>query len=784
MKERYLVALLGLVLGGMLMGGCNVAKHLPANERLYVGTDVYVKGDSSVSADEQKTLKGQLKDMARPRANKTLFGYPYKVALYYLMGEPKRENDFRAWFRKKFGEQPVLASAKAISSNETVMMAFLENEGYFRSEVDGRLEEIKGYQAKAVYDATVRPRYYIDSVGFLIDSSVIRKELATIRDRTLLKKGDPYRFEVIKGEQARISDRLRLRGYYYFQPDYVAVLVDSATGNHRVRMYIALKPDMPAAAEVPYRIRDIYVYPSYSLNRAERDTNQQNAYVHEGIHVVDPNGTYKPELFTDVVGFRSGQVYNNRVQDLTLSRFISLGPYKFVRNRFEPAVQGDSAVLDVHYYLTPYPKKSIRLELAGLTKSNNLAGSQLTLSWRNRNALRRAELLTINGTAGFEVQVGGGVQQPVTNNRFGIEANLTFPRLVSPIRFRFYRRQVLPKTNVQLGYEFISRRTLYNLNSFKGSFGYIWRTSFRMEHTFQPFNVNYVNTSGITDRFIDLLLEADPSTFQQYFNVLTAEQLILSTIYSFNFNSSPRTSTPHTYRLNINLEPAGNLAGLVVRKRDDFGNKELFGVPFYQFFRADFDNRHYFHVTPGLTWASRVFAGVGIPYGNTPYGNAPQLPFIRQYFAGGSTSIRAFRPRAVGPGTYSRNANGQRILLLQDGGGDVKLEFSTELRQRLTQYLQGALFLDVGNVWMYADETTYGPGSKFSKDFYKQLAVGTGVGLRIDLSFFVLRFDLAFPLRKPWLDESQRWVFDEVKPGNKAWRQENLILNVAVGYPF
>ncbi|GAA4405762.1 BamA/TamA family outer membrane protein [Nibrella viscosa] len=783
MKQQYGIALLGLLLGGMLLGGCNVAKHLPANERLYVGTDIYVKGDSGVSAAEQKTLKGQLKELARPKPNKTLFGYPYKVWLYYLMGEPRRENDFRAWFRRKLGEPPVLASAKAISSNKTVMTAFLENEGYFRSAVDGRLEEIKGYQARAIYEATVQPRYYIDSVRFLIDSTTIRKELVAIRNRSLLKVGNPYRFEVIKAEQERISEMLHRRGFYYFQPNYVAVLVDSTTGDHRVRIYIALKPDMPEAAEIPYQIRDIYVYPSYSIRGAERDTNQRNATAYQGLQIVDPGNYYKPELFANVIGFRPGMRYNSRIQDLTLSRLISLGTFKFARNRFEPSLQGDSAVLDVHYYLTPYPKKSVRLEIAGLTKSNNLAGSQLTLSWRNRNALRRAELLTINGTAGFEVQIGGGVQ-PVTNNRLGLEANLTFPRLVLPFRFRYDRRQVLPKTNVQLGYEFISRRTLYNLNSVKASFGYIWRTDFRLEHTFQPFNINYVNTFGITDRFIDLLLDADPATFQQYFNVLTARQLILSTIYSFNFNSSPRTAGAYTYRLNVNLEPAGNLAGLLIQNRNEDGNKTIAGVPFAQFFRADIDNRHYFHLNPGLTWANRIFAGIGIPYGNTPYGNAPQLPFIRQYFAGGSTSLRAFRPRAVGPGSYSRTAGGQRILLLQDGGGDVKLEFGTELRQRLTQYLQGALFLDVGNVWMYADETTYGPGSKFTKEFYKQLAVGTGVGLRIDLSFFVLRFDLAFPLRKPWLAEDQRWVFDEIAPGSRAWRRDNLILNVAVGYPF
>jgi len=757
------------------LSSCNISKYLPANERLFAGSKIQMRGDSGVSAAEQKTLQGQLEDLARPKPNGRILGFPFKVWAYYFIGEPRNEHGFRAWMRRRFGEPPVLASAKAVSSNQRVFVSALESQGYFRSEVSGQLAE-KGYEATAVYDVLVRPQYRIDSVAFLPDSSEAGRAMVRLDERSLLKKGDPYRFDRIRAEQDRISQRLRTQGFYYFQPDYVAVLADSGIGQHRIRLFLALKPEMPAAARVPYSIRNVFIYPTYTLTGAANDTNRTLAYqTPDAFYVVDSAHRYKPQLFKDVVGLRPGRRYNSRAQDLTLSRFINLGAFKFVRNRFEPDFQGDSAVLDVHYYLTPFPKKSARLEIGAVSRSNNFTGSQLTLSWRNRNSLRRAELFTINGNAGIEFQVGGG-PQGVTNYRYGLEGNLAIPRLVSPFPIRYDRRQLLPKTTITLGYDLLVRENLYHLNSFRAAYGYAWQRNARTELVFQPFTINYVRTSRFGDRFFELL--ADPNTPNEYLTFIQDDQLILGNQFSFSFNSSPRTSSRYTYRVGFNAETAGNVASLFLKRVGVTGRRELFNVPYAQYARVDLDNRHFFKLTPGLTWASRLLAGVGVPYGNSD-----KLPFVRQFFAGGSTSIRAFRPRAVGPGTYHRVGEG-RPLLLQDGGGDIRLEGSTELRAQLNRYLQGALFLDVGNVWMYQDTLTFGPGARFTPAFYKQLAVGTGAGIRFDFSYFVLRFDLAFPLRKPWLPEGQRWVADQLAPGNRAWRRENLILNVAVGYPF
>ncbi|GAB2599977.1 BamA/TamA family outer membrane protein [Spirosoma areae] len=769
-----------------LLNACNIAKHLPTNERLYTGTDIVVQADSLVSKDDQGALKDQLTALARPRPNKQLFGYPYKVGLYYLFGEPKKPKGFRAWFRRKFGEEPVLASAKAISSNIPVMKATLQNEGYFGSNVTGSLKE-EGYKARGVYMVDVEPRFYIDSVAYYVDSSAVRKALRFAGRRTIFKKGDPYRFDNIKLERERISQLIKQRGFYYFLPDYLGVLADNDSVSHRTVLTFYIKPDIPEAAAVPYSIRDVFIYPNYNLSTAQSDTNKRRAnQTEELFRVVDSTRLFNPKLFRDIVTVRPGERYNSRAQDLTLSRFINVGAFKFVRNRFDPDQQGDSAVLDVHYYLTPYPKKSVRVEVDGTSRSNNFTGSQVILSWRNRNALKRAELLTINGNAGIEFQVGGG-DQNVTNYRLGADALLSFPRLVSPIRFLYDQRQALPKTNATLGYQTIIRGGLYRINSFQTSFGYAWRQNQQIEHVFQPFNANYVYVpiSSIGQGFRDIQEDTlvPGIVKQQYQNtVFKSDQLILSTLYTFNYNSSPRSASPTTFKLTANVETAGNLVSLFVHEiKPDQERKVVFGVPYAQYVRFDVDTRFYRRLTKNITWANRLFAGIGIPYGNS---ETYQIPFTKQYFVGGANSIRAFRPRAIGPGLFTRDTI-RNLPAFQEGGGDIKLEANTEVRVKFNKFLEGAVFFDAGNVWTYYDIPEFSESNElFKSDFYKQIALGTGVGIRIDLSYFLIRLDLATPLRKPYKTNGSEWVIDQINFGNRDWRKQNLVFNIAVGYPF
>lgn len=782
-SQRLLLSALLLTLAA-----CNVAKRLPPGEKLYVGAEFDVKGAPEVTKGQMKDVKAGLANLARPRPAKTLFGFPYKVWLYYVLKEEKKQNTTK----RKFGEPPVFASARALSANETVFRAFLENEGYFRSGVSGEFVDKRGYQAVARYTVGVAPRYAFDTVRFLSDSTAAGKALRRAARQSLLRPGKPYRFEAIQAERERVSQFMKRQGFYYFLPDYLAVLADSAVGDHRVKPYLALKPDVPAAARLPYTMRNVYIYPNYSLGGSGFDTSRRNAHTvptdtaMRRFFIVDSARLYKNELFRDVVSLRPGRRYSARQQDLTLARFINLNVFKYVRNRFQPigdttARQLDTAQLDVHYYLTPYPKKSVRLEVAGTSKSNNLTGSQVTLSWRNRNTFRRAELLTVNANAGIEWQVGGRALGGVANYRYGLNTTLSLPRLLVPFRVNYDRRQDLPKTNITLGSELLRRQGLYDLFSTSAAFGYAFRTSAQTEHTVTPLGATIVNVFNYTDEFFNQIDTAAANgnklVFRQLLNLLNSNQFILSSLYTFTHNSSPRTNSPYSYRLTGSVEPAGNLAGLLVQNRNAAGQKTLFGQAFAQYVRLDFDARQYWKLTPGLTWATRAFAGAGFSYGNFTY-----MPFVKQYFVGGSTSVRAFRPRAIGPGTVQPASDG--LPLLQDGGGDIKVEANTELRGILNKYLQTALFVDAGNVWMYKDQELYGAGSVFSSKFLRELAVGAGVGLRIDVQYFLLRFDLATPLRKPYLPDGQRWVLRDINFRDREWRRENLVLNIAVGYPF
>jgi outer membrane protein assembly factor BamA len=773
------------LLTSIFVQSCNVAKKLPAGEKLYVGADFVLNTDSTVSSDEKGRLEEQLTELVRPRPNKQLFGFPYKVAMYYFIGEPKKENGFRASLRRRFGEAPVLASARGLTANSTLMANVLENQGYLRSQVGGEFVDVNSYKTKARYTAQVPQRYLIDSVSFIGDSTLVARAMFNTSPRSALKPGDPFVIDVVSAEKQRIADALKQRGFYYFLPDYVVMLTDTAVGNHKVRFYVAIKPDMPEAAKIPYYIRNIYIFPNYTLANASQDTNRAEAYrppvtnpADTGrslrrFFIVDSARLYKPQLFNDVIGLRPGRRYNSRVQDLSLSRLVNLGTFKYVRNRFDPVGRfgRDSALFDVSYFLTPQPRRSIRLELSGNSRSNNLAGTLFTVSWIARNFLGRAEQLVVNATAGIDLQIGAA-GRGVTNFRYGADATLSFPRLVSPFTIRYDRRQVLPKTNVSVGYELLQRDSLYNLSSFRASFGYAFRTSNRVEHSFNPLNINYVHSFNFGQKFYEAL--GDTLTAGPFYRLIE-DQLILSSLYSLNITSPPTGNRRYSNRWTLNIEPAGNLAGLFVKK-NELDYKNIIGVPFAQFIRLDLDTRHYFQLNKSLVWANRFFGGIGVPYGNSA-----ELPFVRQYFVGGANSVRAFRPRAVGPGTFANI--GSRVLF-QDGGGDIKLEANTELRAKLGSFFQLAAFVDAGNVWSYSDESTYGPGSQFSNDFIKQLAIGGGLGLRIDLSYFLIRADLATPFQKPYLPEGERWVLNQINFRSRDWRRDNLLLNIAVGYPF
>ena len=516
----------------------------------------------------------------------------------------------------------------------------------------------------------------------------------------------------------------------------------------------------------------VFIFPNYRLNANRTDTNRQVKYLYGGFYLVDPREKFKPQLFPRILRFDSGDVYNRTDHNLTLSRLINLDVFKFVKNRFElsPNSEGDTGRLNTYYYLTPLPKKSLQGEVSGNTKSNNYVGSLITLTFKNRNIFKGAEHFSIYGNVGSEIQYSG-YQSGYNTYRLGGGIAFTIPKFVVPF-FKFNTTNAfVPKSKIELSYDLLNKRKLYTLNSFKGELGYLWKPNLKVQQEFNLFSINYVRALNVTQIFKDSLLE------NPILKHAIDTQFIVGSNYSYTIDPFVNDPFGTGFYFNGIADLSGNVAGLFLKEDPVTKKKRIFGAPISQYVKMQTDLRYYIAFTKATRLANRLIIGLGYPYGNSD-----QLPYIKQFFIGGNNSIRAFRSRSIGHGTY-RPPNADSVTFFADESGDIKLEFNTELRMKVNNIIEGAFFIDAGNIWLY-NKDTLRRGAEFSKDFLNQLAVGTGIGLRINLTILLLRLDIGMPLREPWLPPGERWVLNKINFSSRDWRRKNLVLNLAIGYPF
>lgn len=745
---------------------CSGTKNLPEGELLYVGAKVKVEDDATPKKD-RKELKKELQAIVRPKPNGSFLGLRPKLFIYKLAGNPKKQKGFRYWLKTKVGEAPVYFSKVDLEYNKLVLQNHAENNGYFntRSTADSTRH---GKKAEAIYTVIPKRQYLIRDIKFPIDSTVLSNTIRNTKDRTLLKKDQGYSLTTIKEERLRIDARLKEKGFYYFAPDYLKVQVDSTVADHQVDLIVKVKKEASKLSQIQYRINDIIVYPNYSINGDSLVATPDAVVKHNDITIIDHEKLFKPRIFDRTLYFKKGDFYNRTNHNLSLNRLVNLGTFKFVKNEFKVA-DTIGNYLDAYYYLTPLPKKSIRVEVLAKTNSANYTGTELNVNWSNRNVFKGAELLTISAFGGLEVQISG-LNNGFNVYRFGTEANLVWPRIISPFHF-VSSSGFVPKTKATLGYEFQNRTKLYSLQTFKGSFGYLWKENERKEHQFNITEITYASPKNVTPLYQEQI--AANASLEK----VIEKQLIFGPTYSYTYTNTMEKRRKHTFYYKASLDLAGNIAGLATGANLKKGDTiKVFSVPFSQFVKVENEFRHYLKLGGESQLASRIIAEAGFAYENSN-----EMPFIKQFFNGGTNSIRAFRARSIGPGSYDGTTNANTFL--PDQSGDLKLEFSTEYRAKIYNIVKGALFLDAGNIWLLKDNPEK-PGAQFSKAFLKELAVGVGAGLRFDFSFLVLRTDLAFPIRKPYLPEGQRWVLDQVSFGNSSWRKENLVFNLAIGYPF
>jgi len=757
-----------LILIYLLLAACSGLKHLPKGDKLYTGAEIKLE---STDKYNKKFIKSIAVTAVRPAPNKRFLGMRPKLWMYMKAGENPKSN-FKKWF-KKTGEAPVLISSVKPLITAAIIDAKFFNIGIFKSHTEFNIVE-KKQTAKVIYTSHIHKPYTIKDINFTISDDSLKYTILKENDKSFIKPGQEYNLDILKNERVRIDALLKNNGYFYFNPDYLLFKADTSNINNTISFTLKLKDSIPSNALTVYRINNVFINQNFSLRERGADstieTTKYQNYVFSG---KESEMNIRPKVILRSVYLKKNEIYSRQNHNITLNRLMSMGNFKFVQLKFSDSDTTAPGYLDVTILMTTMPNHTFRAELDIVSKSNNYTGPQMNLSLLNRNTFRGAELLNLNMAGSFEAQLSGK-DKNLFSYSLNPQVELTFPRFLIPFNLKRSSSVYIPKTRFSLSYNFLKRVNYFNMRTFQFIYGFKWKENIRKEHELNPINVSYTSIGNQSVAFTELLA-SNPFLKKSY-----EEQFIAGGNYSFTYNEQTSPGKKMQYYLNTTAETAGNLFSLAKliggTKTSSADPSKVVGSIYSQFVKLSIDARGYYNFRDKNKLAMRVFAGVARPFGNSSI-----LPYTRQFFSGGPNSLRAFQINSVGPGTFYQTSNNKGFLQL---GGDIKLEMNGEYRFNIYRFLKGAMFVDAGNVWLEkSNPANTGSPFLFSK-FMKEMAVGAGFGLRVDVSFFILRFDLATPLKKPWLEENHRWVINQIDFASSTWRRENLILNVAIGYPF
>jgi outer membrane protein insertion porin family len=783
--SRYLNVLSIFIL--VTLSGCSASKYLAEDQSFYAGSEI--KFDAQGKVGGKKELERDLDALIVPAPNTEILGMRPGVWLFFRERDANKKKGLKAFIRRKFGQVPVLISDIKPEQTAKLLEGELQNQGYFKSEVEYRVKK-RRKESKVIYDVLLYPPYRLRNINFpKPKDSLYSAIIGTLKEKTILKPDQRYQLARLQAEQVRIESEVENFGLFYFDDKHLIFEADSTVGTKQIDLRLRLEEGIPAKAKRIYHIAEVNVFPDYTL---ETDTTalKTSTSAVDSFRYHDVTGKFKPHIVTDVINLRQGRTYRRQDHELTLSHLMDLGVFKFVNIQYAE-VHPDSNLLITNIYLTPLKKRSIRAEFQVTSKSNSFAGPGLELTYTDRNFFRGGELFQVRLTSSYEVQLSKRISGPLNSFELGAETSLTIPRFISPIRIDYSSKKYLPKTDFRFGFNFQNRVGFFTLNSLNLAAGYNWRESEHKSHELYPVDINFMQTFGESQEFNDILLK------NRFLQSSFEDQFILGSRYSYTLNTQlkpdllsefeERKYKTHSLYFNGTIQIAGNIVNAIQQRahRNEEGPFMLFHAPYSQFVRGDIDFRHYWQLDVHNKLASRLIIGTGYAYGNSEV-----LPYIKQFSIGGSNSLRAFPARSIGPGAYSVLTDENflppsEIPSFVDQRGDIKLEGNVELRFDIIKAFKGALFVDAGNIWLWKDPEEPGSQREFKTDmFASQLAVGTGLGFRFDFNFFVLRFDTAFPLRKPYLEPGNRWVLDEIDFSSSRWRGDNIVFNIAIGYPF
>lgn len=773
-KNLYIII---AALGFLALQSCSYTKLVPDYQSLLWKNKIYVNGKEGAPSEAENILKQQ------PN-NKFLVGFARPELAFYNWGNGKEGNLFT-----KIGEKPVIIDSTRVAAGATQLQDWYFNKGYFNAVSTYQIDSIGKQKAKASYYVTTNNRYQINQITYQSRTKELESLVSEVLAKdSLIKKGDPYDAALLEKLRTNIAQLARNTGYFGFSKNYIRYDADTFLVGDMVNIKLIIDQANVEVGDSSYTqnhqqyyIKNIFILPDYRYgdSMAGKDTITESGYTY-----VYDSLRYRPRYLSDAVHLETGNRYNEDNVKETYSHIVSYKAFQLSDITFSPSGTADALghpYLNGYINLTPLTKNSLNLEPEFTTSAGTSFGVNGTVGWTIRNLFKGGEALTINLNSGFELTANPGTD----NTRslafeLGTEAILEFPRFLLPFNTQgILPKRMRPASEIGLYYSILNRQQ-FKRQTFGSRLSYTWKESGRKAHKVDLVDITYSRVSSIEPSFEEQLTDIQRQAFTSEF--------ISATRYTYTFNENLTTKRKNPRYFKGLIEVAGNTMNLldnidgVGEINEGNGATTIFNVQYFQYSKFEVDGRYHWNIGKKQSWVQRVYSGYILPYGNskiaTDTGVARVPPFSKYLYMGGSNDMRAWVAYRLGAGT-EYNTNYSTGTDNTFATGTFKLLLQSEYRFPIVSYLQGALFLDAGNIWLTGGLQNEQTDLKLD-DFYRQLAVGGGVGFRLDFDFFVIRFDIGMKLRDPaLLDSNEQWVFLTQPNFVRNWTY-----NFALGYPF
>ena len=756
--------LLAIIL--LLIAGCSNTRFLVEDQLLYTGQEgVHITGEhEGVRPAKLKQLlqKGNVQKPNNSVLDRRIL--PPVGLWVYNYWQDDEQKKIKHWIFKTVSKPPVLISDIQPDMRAQNMENDLFDQGYFSARAWPVVDTSERNPRKARVAYFIEPGEPYRYAGIDFDSTLENIDTLITREefRGQIGPGDQYNLDKLKKARNDLARAFQDRGYFYFNQDHIQLEADTALGNSRMYLVVKSNGELPASVISRYNIDSIRIY----ITRSSDSTGSMlQSSIYDDFSIFSTGDYLEPEVIRKALFIKAGDQYSYTAYQNTITRLNNLGVFSYVRITYEDPDQDEIRhLLDVRIDLIMADQINLSLEADMVMKSTGFLGPGVSATIAHNNTFKGAEKIQISPTGAIEWQWGSKQESQLGTFSYelGVNSSLTFPRLILPDIRSGLNHIINQETSVNLNFNILNRTNYYNMFSALTSYKFSWGKRKEIRQSFSPVYLNSVSLLATTPAFDSVIND------NIYIRKSFEEQFIIGMKYDFSYDNTYKQQ-PHNIFFQAGISSSGNLLDLftgIGKKAADRPYKILNTV-YSQHFKVTTDFRYYINGY-NKTLATRLFAGIGLPYLNSTV-----LPYVEQFFSGGAYSIRGFTARTLGPGSY-HEVESSYI----DQSGDVKLEANLEFRFGISKIIKGALFLETGNIWLIHEDENR-PGSQFNiHTFYDQLAVGTGVGLRFDFSFFVLRTDLGFPLRTPYLKDDRNWL-----PGSGSLFSDGLFY-IAIGYPF